>query len=106
MAFVISDNLISLDKFDIKVIDMRWGDCPQNGLSKEEEHLRGYFFNPQEGLPKQPDVFIQISVPNEFRPMGKYNIGITAGMETTAVSAYRKQKFSLIDFISDFNYSS
>ena len=34
-------------------------------------------------LPKQPDVWIQITVPNEFQPVGKYNIGITAGIETT-----------------------
>ena len=80
-------SIISLEKFDVKVIDMRWGDCPQNGLSTDEEYLRGYFFNPQQGLPKRPDVFVQISVPNEFNPVGEYNIGITAGMETTAVSA-------------------
>jgi len=80
-------SIISMQKFDIKVIDMRWGDCPQNGLSKDEEYLQGYFFNPQQGLPKRPDVFVQISVPNEFQPVGEFNIGITAGMETTAVSA-------------------
>ena len=80
-------SVISLNKFDIKVIDMRWGDCPQNGISKDDEYLRGYFHNVQQGLPKRPDVFIQVSVPNEFTPVGEYNIGITAGMETTAVSA-------------------
>ena len=32
---------------------------------------------------QQPDICIQISVPNEFRKIGKYNIGVTAGMETT-----------------------
>ena len=80
-------SIISLEKFDVKVIDMRWGDCPQNGLSTDEEYLTGYFINPQKGLPKRPDVFVQISVPNEFNPIGVYNIGITAGMETTAVSA-------------------
>jgi hypothetical protein len=37
--------------------------------------------NPQ--LPKQPDCWIQITVPNEFQPVGKFNIGMTAGIETT-----------------------
>jgi hypothetical protein len=37
-------------------------------------------------LPKQPDVWMQITVPNEFQPIGKYNIGVTAGIETTACS--------------------
>ena len=32
---------------------------------------------------RQPDIFIQVSVINEFRRVGKYNIGITAGVETT-----------------------
>ena len=34
-------------------------------------------------LPKQPDLHIHIVIPNEFQPMGKYNIGITAGLEMT-----------------------
>jgi hypothetical protein len=34
-------------------------------------------------LYRQPDLYIQITVPNEFRKVGKYNIGITAGIETT-----------------------
>jgi hypothetical protein len=38
-------------------------------------------------LPKQPDVWMQITVPNEFQPVGKYNIGVTAGIETTLCDA-------------------
>jgi glycosyltransferase involved in cell wall biosynthesis len=34
-------------------------------------------------LPAKPDIFIQITVPNEFQRLGTYNIGITAGIETT-----------------------
>jgi hypothetical protein len=36
-------------------------------------------------LTQQPDIWAQITVPNEFKPMGKYNIGFTAGIETTLV---------------------
>ena len=32
---------------------------------------------------QKPDVYIQVTVPNEFQPLGHYNIGITAGIETT-----------------------
>jgi len=32
-------------------------------------------------LTSQPDVWVQITVPNEFQPIGKYNIGVTAGTE-------------------------
>jgi glycosyltransferase involved in cell wall biosynthesis len=33
----------------------------------------------------KPDIFMQVSVANEFEPKGNYNIGITAGVETTIV---------------------
>ena len=78
-------SLIAMDKFDIKVVDLRWGDCPQNGIEEKDSHLEKLFLT--QNLHVQPDVFIQVSVPNEFQPKGKYNIGITAGMETTHVSA-------------------
>jgi len=35
-------------------------------------------------MPK-PDIWSQITVPNEFQSVGKFNIGFTAGMETTVV---------------------
>lgn len=78
-------SLINMDKFDIKIVDMRWGDCPQNGIEEKDSYLKKLFLT--QNLHVQPDVFIQVSVPNEFQPKGKYNIGITAGMETTHVSA-------------------
>jgi len=31
----------------------------------------------------QPDIWMQISIPNEFQRVGKYNIGVTAGIEST-----------------------
>jgi hypothetical protein len=30
-----------------------------------------------------PDIYIQVTIPNEFNRFGKFNIGITAGIETT-----------------------
>ena len=35
--------------------------------------------------PKQPEIWMQITVPNEFQPVGKFNIGCTAGIESTFV---------------------
>jgi glycosyltransferase involved in cell wall biosynthesis len=32
---------------------------------------------------RKPNVWIQITVPNEFNPVGDYNIGVTAGVETS-----------------------
>jgi len=36
-------------------------------------------------LDRKPDIFIQMSVANEFEPKGNFNIGITAGVETTVL---------------------
>jgi hypothetical protein len=35
------------------------------------------------GIQQKPDIYIQVTVPNEFQPLGHYNIGITAAIETT-----------------------
>jgi glycosyltransferase involved in cell wall biosynthesis len=76
--------LIELDKYDIKILPQRWGNTPMNFIdtNPEWEFLNQYILqNPQ--MPSQPDIWCQISVPNEFQPIGKYNIGITAGIEST-----------------------
>jgi len=36
-------SLIEMDKFDIKVVDLRWGDCPRNGIEEKDEHLKKLF---------------------------------------------------------------
>jgi len=78
--------LISMDKFDIHINSMRWGNCPMNALNDKNPNDKVILDRviQQQNLPRQPEVHIQISVPNEFTPIAKYNIGITAGIETTA----------------------
>ena len=77
--------LLKYDKYDIKVLSQRWGNTSYNALdlnNPEDKQLYDLIWR-QPQLPQQPDVWIQITVPNEFQPIGKYNIGITAGIETT-----------------------
>ena len=70
----------SKDKeWDIKIMPQKWGDTPWNFLSQDDP-LRQRFIG---GLEKQPEIWIQITVPNEFQPVGQFNIGISAGIETT-----------------------
>ena len=79
-------SLIDMDRFDIKINSLRWGSTPMNALSPnnpDHKEILDKFLN-DPNLPRQPDIHIQVSVPNEFTPMAKYNIGITAGMENTA----------------------
>jgi len=77
--------IIKSGKYDVKILPQRWGSTPFGFLqANNNDHkllLNSIWNQPQ--LPKQPDVWIQVTVPNEFQPIGKYNIGITAGIETT-----------------------
>lgn len=81
--------LIASDKYDVKIWPTRWGSTPQNYLNDQDEKdkliIERCLDNPN--LPKQPEVFVQITVPNEFQTIGKVNIGITAGIETTLAAA-------------------
>ena len=78
--------LIKLDKYDVKIWPVRWGNTPMNALNKDDPNdkmiIDRILPNPQ--LPKQPELHIHIVIPNEFQTFGKYNIGITAGLEMTA----------------------
>ena len=108
--------IIETNKYDVKILPQRWGNTSWGFI---EDHLEWNFLkefiltNPQ--LPTQPEIWAQITIPNEFQPVGKYNIGITAGMETTAVkgewiegcnrmnlvitsSDFAKKTFELMDY--------
>ena len=78
--------LIKLDKYDVKIWPVRWGNTPMNALHDDDENdipiIERLLLEPN--LPKQPEIHIHIVIPNEFQPIAKYNIGITAGLETTA----------------------
>jgi glycosyltransferase involved in cell wall biosynthesis len=76
------------EEWDIKLLSQRWGQTPFGALNleiEEEADLKNRIIGQiTMNLPSRPDVWIQISVPNEFQPVGsKFNLGITAGIETT-----------------------
>jgi len=93
-------SLIKSNKYDIAIISLPWGDTPMNALkSNNPEHLEIFKRVARQQITRQPDVFIQISVPNEFTKVGKYNIGITAGIETDIVSHEFLQGCNNMDLI-------
>jgi len=72
------------DEYDVEILAQRWGSTPW-GYIKDHSEEWG-FLQPllaKEQMKKQPDLWIQITVPNEFQSVGKFNIGVTAGIETT-----------------------
>jgi len=81
-------SFIEHNKYEIKILDVRWGDCPRNALDKNNTNdtkiLNLIMTNNK--IDKKPDIYVDIRIPNEFQQVGHFNIGITAGVETTAVS--------------------
>lgn len=73
--------LISTGKYNVYILSQRWGNTRFGYLKDHSEHDLASKIVPN--ITSQPDVWIQITVPNEFQPIGKYNIGVTAGIETT-----------------------
>jgi len=92
-------------KYDIECLDVRWGDCPRNALETDNEFnnvLKSSFVETGEKgiqLKAQPDVYIDIRIPNEFQLFGKKNIGITAGVETDAVSSTWIEHCNKMDYV-------
>ena len=77
--------IIDLDKYKVELLSQRWGEtswgfCNQN---PEWNFLLGHLAKPN-WQQQKPDIWMQITIPNEFQPVGKYNIGLTAGIEATA----------------------
>jgi len=76
--------LLKLEKYDVKILSQRWGNTSYGYLKQHNETELLNAIIPK--LEKQPEVWIQITVPNEFQRVGKYNIGVTAGIETTVAA--------------------
>jgi hypothetical protein len=74
------------EEWEIKILSQRWGATPWNFIEKNKEEwgwMQPLILQGNQ-LPKQPEYWIQITVPNEFQPVGKtFNLGLTAGIETT-----------------------
>ena len=77
--------IIETDKYDIKLLSQRWGNTPFGFCKDNPEWSFLLDLVVPMPLTNQPEIWAQITVPNEFQPVGKYNIGITAGIETTLV---------------------
>jgi glycosyltransferase involved in cell wall biosynthesis len=64
----------------------RWGNTPWGFI---EDHKEEWGFLTSKILPfgqplnQKPDIWFQITIPNEFQPIGNWNCGVTAGIETT-----------------------
>ena len=87
------------DKYDVKILPQRWGSTPKGFIDNhpEWEFLNKHLTGPQ--LTEKPDIWCQVTVPNEFQRVGKYNIGLTAGIETTACAPQWVEGCNRMDLI-------
>ena len=77
--------LIETGDYDVRINPVRWGNTPPNALEADNpihHEIKARLLRQPE-LERQPDLHIHIVIPNEFQPIGKKNIGITAGIEAS-----------------------
>jgi len=76
------------DEWDIKILPCAWGKTPTNfiDVNPEWKFLEEYFL-PTPQITYKPDFFFMHTIPGEFQPLGGYNLGITAGIESTIAPA-------------------
>ena len=75
--------VLKLNTYNVKLLSQRWGNTRFGYLEDHNEAELSSIIVPK--ADKKPDIWVQITVPNEFQPIGTYNIGVTAGIETSLV---------------------
>lgn len=76
--------IIESDKYKVELLSQKWGETSW-GFCKDHPEWQ-FLYNhlaTKDWQSTQPDIWMQITIPNEFQPVGKYNIGLTAGIEST-----------------------
>jgi hypothetical protein len=89
-ALTVAKSLLRYNKFDLMIAPTQWGACSKKNLASEMNDSEGReLLNRimRAPLTKQPELFIQMTIPNEFSTPAKFNIGMTAGIETTVPRA-------------------
>jgi glycosyltransferase involved in cell wall biosynthesis len=76
-------SLYEMDLFEIKIDSCMWGSTPMTALEKGNQFHKWIESNIINPAGVTSDFYVQVTVPNEFERRGKFNVGITAGIETT-----------------------
>ena len=65
-------SLIKMDKYDIKIGSLKWGNCPMNALNDQDPNDKMIIDRLLNGpVTEQPEISLEIRVPNEFCAQGK-----------------------------------
>ena len=82
-------SIIELNKYKVELLSQNWGETSW-GFCKDHpewEFLLNHITDTKKLQQTQPEIWMQITIPNEFQAIGKFNIGCTAGIEATACKA-------------------
>ena len=71
--------------WNIQILSQRWGNTRFGFL--EDHGMDDLKSKIVPNLSSKPDIFFQITVPNEFQKVGKFNVGVTAAIETTVADS-------------------
>lgn len=93
-----------LDLYNIKIVSTRWGVTPMDQLDPQNEFHNWILQNIIPAPPAHTDIFVQMTVPNEFQRLGKINIGVTAGIESTICPKDWIDGCNQMDFIIGTSY--
>jgi glycosyltransferase involved in cell wall biosynthesis len=100
MSRDIIHQIIDYGKYDVKLQSIPWGGTPTGVLNhavpKDKILIDRIITAP---LSRKPELFVTISIPSEFEALGDYNIGITAGIETTVASAQWVAACNKVDLV-------
>lgn len=88
------DSLIEMDLHNIKVLSINWGMTPNNVMVESHSKL---LLDRNERTAF--DMSVQVTVPSEFKKLTKFDIGITAGIETTAASIEWINGLNVVDLV-------
>jgi glycosyltransferase involved in cell wall biosynthesis len=82
----ILESLRAMNMFEISIDSCNWGVTPLTALENGNEFHQWIKQHKVSSIDSQPDVYVSVTISNEFRRVGRFNIGITAGIETTIAS--------------------
>lgn len=88
------------EKFDIYLVALNWGQTGWLSENTEERRwmdsliMKTHQYVQSGG---QFDMSIQVSIPNEWERLAPYNVGVTAGIETTKVAPIWLEKANQMD---------
>ena len=89
--------------FDVYVENLRWGNTPQVTEDNDEKRaikqcIKKHIIAKHQKQ-DQYDLFIHVTIPNEYEKLGKVNIGVTAGIETDRISHVWVSKCNEMDLV-------